>query len=169
MVDRGIVLVATAWVLSFAGMASAVTDAEKCEAGTKAAGKYGSCRLKAEAKAVKTGQAPEYTKCENKVAKKFGAAETKYGVECPTSGDMADIRSQAATDATFLALKLSGVRFVDHGDGTLTDTQTGLMWEKKDNLDNEGDFANPHDADNRYTWAAESGMIEPTEPLHGNS
>jgi hypothetical protein len=37
-------------------------------------------------------------------------------------------------------------RFVDNADGTVTDTQTGLMWEKKSD-----DFG-IHDKDNLYTW-----------------
>lgn len=49
----------------------------------------------------------------------------------------------------------------DNGDGTITDLHTGLMWEKKIALDglkvlcsNEaGSCANPHDADNTYTWS----------------
>lgn len=45
----------------------------------------------------------------------------------------------------------SASRYVDNGDGTVTDTQTGLMWEMKDNLDGLPDYANPHDADNTYT------------------
>lgn len=36
--------------------------------------------------------------------------------------------------------------YVEHGDGTVTDTRTGLMWEKKD------DSGGIHDADNTYTW-----------------
>jgi hypothetical protein len=39
-------------------------------------------------------------------------------------------------------------RFVDNGDGTITDSQTGLMWEKKD------DSGGVHDKDNLYTWSA---------------
>ncbi len=39
-------------------------------------------------------------------------------------------------------------RFVDNGDGTIADKQTGLMWEKK-----TGD-GTVHDVDNRYTWSA---------------
>jgi hypothetical protein len=49
-------------------------------------------------------------------------------------------------------------RFVD-ADGTITDNQTGLMWEKKADLDNvpvnctSGAVCpNPNDADNGYTW-----------------
>ncbi|HEY8517949.1 MAG TPA: DUF1566 domain-containing protein [Candidatus Binatia bacterium] len=38
--------------------------------------------------------------------------------------------------------------FVDNGDGTITDTRTGLMWEKK------SDDGSIHDRDNRYTWCA---------------
>jgi len=35
----------------------------------------------------------------------------------------------------FLALPLgAGERFVDNGDGTVTDTQTGLMWTSSDNM-----------------------------------
>lgn len=37
--------------------------------------------------------------------------------------------------------------YVDNGNGTITDTSTGLMWEK---LSNDGSV---HDKDNRYTWA----------------
>jgi hypothetical protein len=50
-------------------------------------------------------------------------------------------------------------RFVDNSDGTITDNQTGLMWEKKADLDNvpvnctsDAVCPNPHDADNSYTW-----------------
>src|SRR6266446_8828956 len=45
-------------------------------------------------------------------------------------------------------------RFVDNGDGTVTDNQTGLMWEKKENLDGTTDVSNQHDADNPYQWTA---------------
>jgi len=58
-----------------------------------------------------------------------------------------------------------GPRFTDNGDGTITDTKTGLQWEKKDSKDAEEPpepivcpgpptCANPHDADNQYTWSA---------------
>ena len=36
--------------------------------------------------------------------------------------------------------------YVDNGDGTITDTNTGLMWEKK------SDDGSIHDKDNFYTW-----------------
>lgn len=47
-------------------------------------------------------------------------------------------------------------RFVDNSDGTITDRETGLMWEKKVALN--GVPGGPHDADNEYRW---SGMCSP--------
>jgi hypothetical protein len=44
-------------------------------------------------------------------------------------------------------------RFVDNGDGTITDKHTGLMWEKKIALDGVIDPGNLRDADNLYQWA----------------
>jgi hypothetical protein len=47
-----------------------------------------------------------------------------------------------------IAQELSGDgRFLDNGDGTITDSETGLMWEKKSR---DGSL---HDAKNAYTWA----------------
>jgi hypothetical protein len=47
--------------------------------------------------------------------------------------------------------------FVDNGDGTVTDNQTGLQWEKKDTAVGSGkDLARAHDVDNTYSW---SGFI----------
>jgi Protein of unknown function (DUF1566) len=37
--------------------------------------------------------------------------------------------------------------YTDNGDGTITDNNTGLMWEKK------GDNGGLHDKDNGYTWS----------------
>src|SRR5262249_51845535 len=41
----------------------------------------------------------------------------------------------------------AALSYVDNGDGTITDLNTGLMWEKK--ADNGG----PHDKDNIYRWS----------------
>jgi hypothetical protein len=46
--------------------------------------------------------------------------------------------------------------FTDNGDGTITDNTTGLIWEKKDSLDNTPNPSDPHDADNTYTWSGAS-------------
>jgi len=45
-----------------------------------------------------------------------------------------------------------GSRYTDNGDGTVTDNLTTLVWEKKDNQDDTVNAADPHDADNGYTW-----------------
>ncbi len=45
------------------------------------------------------------------------------------------------------------LRYVDNADGTITDLNTGLMWEKKIELDGVVNGADLHDADNCYPWA----------------
>ena len=54
--------------------------------------------------------------------------------------------------AVCVALVWAGVahaqRFTDNGDGTLTDHQSGLMWEKKTPAGSGG----VHDVNNKYTW-----------------
>lgn len=44
------------------------------------------------------------------------------------------------------------LHYIDNGDGTLTDTNTGLIWEKKIKRDTLRDAANLNDADNQYPW-----------------
>ena len=63
---------------------------------------------------------------------KFQDAESTAGLSvCPTEGDEAAILAQAAADASQRASQLSGQRFIDNGDLTVTDTLTGLQWEQK--------------------------------------
>lgn len=46
-------------------------------------------------------------------------------------------------------------RYIDNQDGTITDTQTGLQWEKKTTVVGSGsNYADPHDVDNSYSWSA---------------
>jgi len=47
-------------------------------------------------------------------------------------------------------------RFIDNGDGTICDNQTGLMWEKKDSSDGAGNTGNPNDVDNAYSWTMDA-------------
>ena len=64
-----------------------------------------------------------------------------------------------AIDNALNDCRFSGVRFVDNRDGTVTDHKTGLMWEKKDNLDGGPTLdggpnpSDPHDADNTFSWS----------------
>lgn len=58
----------------------------------------------------------------------------------------------------FAVLQADGRRFIDNGDGTITDTRTHLMWEKKDGDDGPGgvgspNYSDPHDVDNTYSWS----------------
>lgn len=55
-------------------------------------------------------------------------------------------------------------RFADNRDGTVTDRQTCLVWEKKGGYDGTpvacpggASCADPHDADNRYAWSSTPG------------
>ncbi len=67
----------------------------KCNADkVKEAGKYSFCRLKAESKAIKKGEAPDYTKCDSKYSDKWQKAESKAEGACLTNGDEAAIQAQ---------------------------------------------------------------------------
>jgi hypothetical protein len=95
--------------MTWATIAAAITDAEKCEAAkNKIAGKYAFCRQKAEAKAIKTGDPVEYSKCDTNFSGKWATAETKGGGMCPTSGDVGSIQMRITNDTDDLALLLSG-------------------------------------------------------------
>jgi Protein of unknown function (DUF1566) len=57
-------------------------------------------------------------------------------------------------------------RFVDNGDDTITDTMTGLMWEKKTTAVGSGPSAmDVRDVDNRFTW--EYAMNDYVDRLNG--
>ena len=51
-------------------------------------------------------------------------------------------------DCTLDVSGCAEARYVDNGDGTVTDSNTGLQWEKKTDDDSV------HDKDNTYTWSA---------------
>lgn len=194
-----------------------------CEAGKLGVtAKYAQCRWKADAKAVGTGGAADYSKCS---VDKFADAESKAGPGvCPTEGDQATVKNYlddctaraslwlagggglpdttaadlaacrsatcgnaaaeygeacdgsdlrgktCATEAPATpwgALACSGTcdafdpsgclgRFTSNADGTITDNQTKLIWEKK------SDDGSVHDRDNHYTWGATSPPYAPT-------
>jgi len=60
-----------------------------------------------------------------------------------TAGATTTTTTATTSDTTTTTL----MRFVDNGDGTITDNQTGLMWEKK------SDDGSIHDVDDLYTWS----------------
>jgi hypothetical protein len=56
-------------------------------------------------------------------------------------------------DALVVCPPNSRTRFIDNGNGTICDHETGLMWEKKNSADGSPDFNNPSDVDNTYRWS----------------
>lgn len=66
-----------------------------------------------------------------------------------------------------LTLKYPGTscdapRFVDNGDGTVTDNLTRLIWEKKNALDATPDAGNPHDVDNTCSASTDGSYTDGT-------
>ena len=127
-------IIAAAVVL--AASAQAASRAAKCEAvKLKAAGSYSLCRLRATAKGVKIGPGAEisgdFLKCDTVFAKKWAAAEKRGGTSCPSVADAVPMQSLLTNMTTSAGARLGGLRFLDNGDGTVTDTQTGLMWERR--------------------------------------
>jgi len=136
----------------------ALTPAQKCEkTKNKAAAKYGQCISTQRGKEI-GGKIPDFASCATKLTDAFTKAEQKAidaGSACPTAGDAAAIfaRVNGVSDPDNALPKwFSNTRFFDNGDGTVSDTLTGLMWEKKDSLGGGTNLSNPHDADNTYTW-----------------
>lgn len=190
---RGLIA-ATLVFLSATSALAAADPALVCQTNKlKIAGKYGACRLNAEAKGVKTASSPDYSKCDSTFATKFPATETKAGMGvCPSEGDQTSVGQRVTYHTSAIAALLGGgvavdayspatgqttsygagddgavqagadLTYQDNGDGTITDLNTGLMWEKKVggvggyvNCTNEtATCANPHHASNAYTWNA---------------
>jgi hypothetical protein len=109
---------------------------------------------------VTTGDAAKrdqlFTKATVKLGEAFQKAEDKAlaaSVTCPTTDDEAGVGAKLLATAESVAAATSGTRFVDNGDGTITDNVTGLMWEKKATAVGSGaNLADPHDVDNQYSW-----------------
>ncbi len=142
----GILVVSAA---TWASGASGMDAADKCVAKKmKLAGKYVFCRMKAESKAVKKGTPPDFAKCDSKFAAKWAAIEAKAAGACPTEGDATAVGDIAIADAGLMAGTVAAVdRFQDNGNGSITDVNTGLTWEKKSYLDDS-----IHDIAETYDW-----------------
>lgn len=128
------------------------TPAQRCEiAKDKAAAKKYACLLAVRAKAI-DGKTADAAKCSATFLKAFASAEAaaaKAGGGCPVSGDAAAIERRIDGEQEGTAQLLAGDgRFRDNGDGTITDAQSGLVWEKKSS---DGSV---HDQDNFYTWTS---------------
>jgi hypothetical protein len=135
--------------------AAAAGPAEKCEAAKhKATGKLAACLAKAAARTAVGGPGHPGA-CGFKMEQAFTKAEDKAAGACPTSNDGYGIMltiDSALTEHGVAARLEGGVRFVDNGDGTVTDLATQLIWEKKEGMDGVANYLNAHDADNVYSW-----------------
>jgi len=133
-----LVLLAASVAFSFTASTSAFgkTADTLCLGGrAKAQGKYESCVQRAMASIYLGGEAAlgeHYFVRLSKCREKYAAAWNKL--------------------VTLNASWCAGDRWVDNGDGTVSDHLTGLIWEKKTNLDSTPNPSDPHDADNTYYW-----------------
>ena len=89
--------------------AQATSTADKCEA-TKlgTAGKYHFCRLKAQAKAVKLGGSPDFSKCDAAYGTKWTQAENTGGGMCPSNADEAAMQAFITEETSAIASALTG-------------------------------------------------------------
>src|SRR5262245_46218144 len=122
--------IACCLALTCAAPAHAGTAAQQCEATKlKAAGKDASCRASARAKTI-VGTVGDLTRCTTKLSSAFAKAEGKGG--CLTSGDASAVDARVDTSMLGVGGLLNpSLALVDNGDGTITDSRTGLVWEKK--------------------------------------
>ncbi|MGH7789398.1 MAG: DUF1566 domain-containing protein [Candidatus Binatia bacterium] len=106
---RAVILTALGLAGPLAMPATALTDAQKCQASKlKEAGKYGFCRLKAEVRAVKSAAAADYATCDLKFATKWNAAEAAAAGACTTNGDQDGARDFIAEHTDTVAAVLAG-------------------------------------------------------------
>jgi len=120
--SSSVTLLAAAAVLLGVSAAQAALTTEKCLAGkAKSWGKLRQCERGEHAKQLlgkPSNPATCQTKLQDKLAK-FSARATEAAIAC---------------------------RYLDNGDQTITDFDTGLMWEKKD------DAGGLHDKDGSFSW-----------------
>ncbi len=105
---------ATIWMgLALTGLlaapAAAITPGDRCEADKlKTAGKYAFCRMNAESRAIRKGEAPDYAKCDEKYAAKWSTVEGKAGGTCPVTADQAAVQTEATECTDGLTATIGG-------------------------------------------------------------
>ena len=113
-----IILIGLGLVLGLPTSGQAVDPDVKCNADkVRETAKYYACRLKAESKAIKKGEAPDYTKCDSKYSAKWQKAESKAAGACPTESDEAAIQARMTDDADDIVTLLGGGTPASCGDG----------------------------------------------------
>jgi hypothetical protein len=133
--------IAIAIIILRPAVGAPASDTDKCQLGRyKAAGKYEYCFRKGVPRdGLSSGFVlqPYLLKCRLK----FARAYAKLGAALPGTS-------------------CAPPRFVDNGDGTVSDRMTRLQWEQKDGDDGMPDAGDAHDVDNVYTWSV--GAPDPT-------
>jgi cysteine-rich repeat protein len=106
-------------ISSLGGAPQGDFDEVKCQSKkAKEAGKYEMCKLKASSKAIKKGESPDFTKCDDKLTSKWGKIEAKPDKNpCLTPGDLSSV--QAALDACHVDVTQSLTGDPLCGNGTL--------------------------------------------------
>lgn len=102
--------------------------------------------------------AAQYSACQQKVLAKFFTGEDSQKDYDKLAAAASKCRVKYTGAWPKLQAKAPGStcdrpRFTDAGT-TVTDNLTGLQWEKKQSLDGTPNLADPHDADNPYSWSA---------------
>ena len=124
-----------ACVLVVAAASAAIASPEERCQGNRyvAAGTNVRCELKAAGKYYANGSldVPKFQEAAGKCAKLYTTTWLRLQGRARGTGSSCD-----------------AARFLDNGDGTVTDTLTGLQWEKKT------DDGTIHDRDDRYAWSA---------------
>jgi len=110
-VSHGLIVLST--LLLVGSTVHGSTLAEKCEADKlKRTGTYALCQMKALSKFVRTNAASKLaislSKCDEKITDKFSKADTRWGAECPTRGDVGTIQAQVTADTADLGVLISG-------------------------------------------------------------
>jgi hypothetical protein len=91
----------------------------------------------------------------------LGSFDQLAGLACTAPGGQAgSVEVTHRNGVATLRCLVEGVRFIDNGDGTITDLQTGLMWEKK-----VAGATCLNCVDDRYSWDA--AMIDWLDRLNG--
>jgi len=127
----GTLLLATA----IASTAGATPEANCQTRRLSAAGSYARCQ---EAALANLGGLGNFARLSTAMAKCSQAYTNKW----------------ANLQTLFPSTSCAAARFVDNGDGSVTDSLTGLQWEQKDDRDHVLNPANPHDSDNTFGFSA---------------
>ena len=155
------------------GAQAKATATQSCaKAKVSAAGKAASCRLTAAgvflASAGETADIEKrdaaYAKCRWKMSDAYAKANVKYGTDCAVPGNATTIDDLTAvysdevvrlnqpptptpTPCAVVVSNGKGGTYTDNCNGTVTDSTSGLIWEKKT------DDGGVHDKGNYYTWS----------------